>query len=380
VQEEGALDQIDVAELIARVHANAFSGALRVELPEGHRILYLDQGEPVGARSTLRHDRLAELLFREGKLTREQLQQVRADANPDGAPRAVALRLVEQGLLKESEVFAVMRHHAEELFYSLFALQTGRYQLGPELPPADDRVRLSSPLWALLLEGVRRKYGLERLSARLGGRDIVLRPTTAFPRLLEAAALSADERRVCALLDGARSLGEVRAAIGGRVAESTVFAIAWVLRVAGAVEAGAGPVDVRSASTVVTGEDTGDRRARPRIQDEAQRAAEEAVERERIASKRAQITDADYFAILGVGRDASEHELRRAYERLRADFDPGRFSAEAAAQHREALDEIRTVLDEAARVLLLPAVRARYAAHLPAAVDSDDDVPAGERS
>jgi hypothetical protein len=283
----------------------------------------------------------------------------------------VTLRLVEQGLLKEGEVFAVMRHHAEEVLYSLFALQAGHYQLGPSLPPADERLRLSSPVWAQLLEGVRRKYGLERLSACLGGRDVVLRPTPSFSPLLDAAALTADERRVCALLDGTRSLGEIRTAIGGRIAESTVFAIAWVLRVAGAVEVGTGPIDVRE-SAVVAQEDPGDRRGGPRLQGEAQRAAEEAVERERIASKRAQVVDADYFAVLGVGRDANEHELRRAHERLRADFDPARFSPDAAAQHHEALEEIRAVLDEAARVLLLPAVRARYAAHLPAPADPGD--------
>ena len=285
-------------------------------------------------------------------------------------------------MLKEREVFAAMRRHAEELLYSLFALESGRYELGPSLPPADERVRLSAPTWALVLEGVRRKYSLERLGARLGGRDVILRPTTAFPRVVEALAPTSDERRVCALLDGTRSLAEIRAAIGGRIPESIVFAVAWTLHVAGAVEAGAGAADVRYASTVVTTEDGGERRARPRVDGAAQLAAEEAVERERIASKRAQIADADYFAVLGVARDANEHELRRAHERLRGDFDPTRFSPETAAHHRDDLAEIRDVLDEAARVLLLRPVRERYAAHLPApsADDAGDDETGGSRA
>jgi hypothetical protein len=369
VQEEGELAETDVAELIARLHGHAFSGALHVRLPDGEKVLYLEQGEPVGASSTMRHDQLAELLYREGKLGREQAQRARGPAG-EASARAVALALVEQGALKEREVFGVMRRHAEEVLYSLCALERGAFELRPTLPSAEDRVRLSAPLWALLLEGVRRKYGLERLGAHLGGRELVLRPTTSFSRVVEAAGLTADERRVVALLDGVRTLGEVRAAIGGRVPESVVFALAWLLVVSGAADSGgAGATDVRYASTVVTADDVGERRAQRRLDGPEQVAAEEAVERERIASKRAQIADADYFAILGVARDASEHELRRAHERLRADFDAVRFSAAAAEEHREALDEIRDVLDEAARVLLHPGVRQRYAANLPAATE-----------
>jgi hypothetical protein len=144
-----------------------------------------------------------------------------------------------------------------------------------------------------------------------------------------------------------------------------------MLRVAGAVETGSGPADLRHASTVVTDQEPSERRARPRTIDEAQLAAERNVEQERIASKAAQVADADYFTILGVPRSASDHELRRAHERLCADYDPSRFSPDAAAQHREALAEIREVLDEAARVLLNRRARERYAAHLLAVDEAD---------
>jgi hypothetical protein len=370
VQEEGELDAIDVAELVARLHASAFSGALHVERPEGERTFYFDQGDPISARSTLRYDHLAEMLFREGKLSREQVTKLRAaDAaglgdDADGSSRRVALRLVDLGLLKESEIFAVLRRHVEDLFFSLFALEAGHYRMGPSLPAAEERVRLSAGGWALLLEGVRRKYGLERLSARLGGRDAVLHPTTLTPRVIEGAELTADERRIVALIDGTRTLGEVRAALGGRAGEGAVFAVAWALRVAGALDAGSGVNDLRHASTVVTADTAGERRAQPRALDDAQASAERAVERERIASKRAQILDADYFAILGVGRDVSEHELRRAHLRLVTDFDAARFAEEVATEQVEALGEIREVLDEALRVLIHKTVRERYAAHL----------------
>ncbi|MEO6953282.1 MAG: DUF4388 domain-containing protein [Polyangia bacterium] len=368
IQEEGSLETLDVAELIGRLHAAAFSGALQLHRPEGEKILYFDHGDPVGGRSTLKHDHLGELLFREGKLTRDQAARVRTAVEPGaldaGLARPVALRLVEEGLLKESELFAAARRHLEELFFSCFSLQSGEYRLGPELPLSDDRVRASTTTRALVLEGVRRKYGLERLATLLGGRDAVLAPTTSFPNVVETAALGTDERRVAVLFDGHRSLGDIRAALGHHVAESLVFGVAWGLAVVGALEHNGAPADLRSASTVVTLDPGAERRARPRTVDAAQRTAERGIERDRIAVKRAQILDADYFTILGVDRDATDHELHAAHARLRADFESAQFDEETRLEQAAALAEINEVLDEALRVLMVPHVRTAYAAHV----------------
>ena len=99
VQEEGSLADDDIAELLAGLHEHAFTGAFTVRRPEGDKVLFFDQGQPVAARSTLRHDHLAELLFREGKLSREQAVLARG-ADAQATSRAIALQLVEQGLLK----------------------------------------------------------------------------------------------------------------------------------------------------------------------------------------------------------------------------------------------------------------------------------------
>jgi hypothetical protein len=372
VQEEGSLGDDDVAELLARLHEHSFTGAFAVRRPEGDKVLFFDQGQPVAARSALRHDHLTELLFREGKLSREQAVRARGN-DTQATSRAIALQLVEQGLLKESEVFPTLRRYVEEVFHSLFALENGRYELGPSLPEAADRVRLPS-LWVLLFEGVRRKYGPERLAARLGGRELVLHPTTLFARVVEVSALTVEERRVAALFDGERSLAEVRIALGNRVAESAVSQVAFALRVTGALETDASKAshELRSASTVISHDLAAERRAQPRVLDPAQVALEETVERERISAKRAQVMDADYFTVLGVGREANAHELQRAHARLRADFDAVRFTVAVAAENADALAEIADVLDEALRVLAHPGVRARYIEHLLPAGESED--------
>jgi hypothetical protein len=93
-------------------------------------------------------------------------------------------------------------------------------------------------------------------------------------------------------------------------------------------------------------------------------ASDLAIDRERVLAKHAHILEADYFAVLGVRRDASTFEIRRAYEAARKDYAPGSFSQDIQREHGAELREIASVLDEAFRVLRDDRVRALYLQNL----------------
>src|SRR5262249_59931940 len=95
------------------------------------------------------------------------------------------------------------------------------------------------------------------------------------------------------------------------------------------------------------------------------READRAIDKERVLAKRTQVQDGDYFVVLGLARDASAHEVARAFERLKREFAPERFADPMRQELADALVEIGEVLDEAHRVLVDDAVRASYRAHLP---------------
>src|SRR6185369_8817735 len=52
VEEEGGLQQQDLAQLFARLHAAGFSGRLRFTRDDGEKSVYLDAGLPVFATSS----------------------------------------------------------------------------------------------------------------------------------------------------------------------------------------------------------------------------------------------------------------------------------------------------------------------------------------
>jgi hypothetical protein len=367
--DDGDLAATDIASLIGTLHAAGFSGRLDVTRGDAGKAVFFDGGVPVFAASGFAQDRLAELLWRDGKIGREQL--ARAREVPDGG-RAAAQQLVELGLIKSSELFGTLRHHLEEIFYSLFAWETGRYRLTRELATPEDRVRLGAPLPSLIVEGVRRKYALERLVELVGPPETVLSPTVNLARLADDCGLTAAERTRAESFDGERSLAEIALGAGAPLGEANLYALAWSLVAVGAARVGddgAGPASA-GLPTLVTppsaGSEAIDRRGRPRPDARPRdREADRTVEKERVLAKRAQVEEGDYFAVLGLARDATPHEIARAFERLKREFAPERFAESVRGELRDALAEIGEVLDEARRVLGDERVRDAYRAALP---------------
>jgi DNA-binding response OmpR family regulator len=382
-EESGELRSTDILSVLAGLHAAGWSGRLTLSRGDGERSLYFDDGLPVAATSSFTHDRLGELMHREGVLSREQYQRAR---EVHGGGRRAAQQLVDLGLLKPSELFAMLRRQVEEILFACFAWESGHYRLGPELVGADDRVRLSAHPWALFLEGVRRKYSLERLVERVGPADTVLAPTRTLERALAECALTPQERARAELIDGERSLLELERATPDAMSEVALYAQAWTLIALGAVrisdesteELAQGPAqgqgDLRPAPTLIdhslaTPTDVPsppvERRAGLRDSARGDRAADRTIDRERVQAKRSQALEGDYFAVLGLEREASEYEVGRAFARLSGEFAPQRFAEPLRSELAEALSDIQEVLAEAHRVLSDATMRARYRSNLP---------------
>ena len=330
---EGDLAVESVPELLARLHRGGFTGRLALRHGEAEKSVWFDAGFVVNATSTLAHDGLVELLFREGKLTREQAGRAR----PGASRRSLVEALVETRALKREEVFAALRHHVEELVYSCFVWERGSFRLERETVARDDVLGLPHP-YALALEGIRRKYGLERLVERVGPPSTELSATPSTLRSLPDAGLTVGERAAALLLRrGSATVAELQSE--GRLDRAGAYALAWGLLAIGAASREvAAPADEAGSASL--------------------------VDRERALAKHEQVRDGDYFAILGVDRDATPYEIRRAWERMRFEFAPDRVDPSVRLELGAQLDEIVEVVDEAFGALSDDRLRASYRAHL----------------
>jgi CheY-like chemotaxis protein len=331
----------DAASLLGRLSREAVTGRVDFRSGDARKTVWLEEGRPVFAASESPADRMGDLLVREGKIGREQLARAREARDASG--RRIGEILVEQGALKRRELYPAVRRHLEDLIYSLFSWEGGTCTVTPGGSARDEKIRLAAPAAALIYEGIRRKLDLERLRALVGPPSTVLAPRR--DDLAEALAdveLAAEERRLLAGFDGRRSLAEIAAEAGA--AETTVYQLAHLARALDL--AVAAETDGGRLTTGVVGPAAG--------------TGDAGIDRERVLSKYAQVLEGDYFEILGVRRDATGYEVRRAFETARRDYARESFPAEVQRDLDDELAAIAEVLDEAQRVLRDDRMRAAY--------------------
>ncbi len=333
----------DAAALIARLFASDFTGHIVFRRGATEMVIHIESGRPVFASSNLANDRMGELLLREGKITAEQFARCRDLVRDTG--RRMGEILVERGFLKRRELLPAVRRHVEDIIYSLFAWDQGEYRIVAGDGAASERIRLSRHPAAMVLEGVRRKLDRSTLERLLGPPTAVVETTDRdkLAAITGVADLSAEERAALAAFDGSADLAQVARLTGADLAN--VYQLAWGLHLLG---------------LVTTRRRVGDDDDAPALVGESDLA----IDRERVHARHALVLDADYFALIGVRRDASGFEIKRAYEAARRDFAADTFPAELRKELATELDDIAQVLDEAYRVLRDDKLRNAYVSHL----------------
>jgi hypothetical protein len=156
--------------------------------------------------------------------------------------------------------------------------------------------------------------------------------------------LAAEERGALAAFDGQSELATVARIAGVDVAD--VLPLAWGLCVLGLATARRTDTEIPDEATALVGE------------------TDLAIDRERVRARWQLVTEADYFALLGVRRDATGFEIRRAYQAARRDFAADTFPSDLRRELAQELDDIANVLDEAFRVLRDDRLRVTYLTNL----------------
>lgn len=342
--------ELDFPSLLARMYLSRLSGRLTVRAGAVRKHVVFDQGHPVLAASSRVEDRFRELLVRDGRLTVAQAAALGDEAASRG--QRLGLLLVERGLLPVSELAGLVRRHYEEIIHSLFTWGRAAWTLAADksLASEQQKVLLSQHPSALILTGVRRDYGAPRALASVGGADAVLqlRPSAGLGDLLEKMELDEQERRAVLLFDGWRGLSAVAEAAG--LSLDTVATLAWTLMLLERLE----PALLLDAAAGAPARSASDR--------ETDR--DEAIDRALVQARHALVMDGDYFQVLGVSRDATADEIRRARDALVAGLNPATLHPAVAAELRAQLDEIRAVLYEACDLLENDRLRQQYRAHL----------------
>ncbi|MBN2195276.1 MAG: DnaJ domain-containing protein [Polyangiaceae bacterium] len=333
-----SLGKGDVVRAIARAIRARFTGALALEDSAGIRRIVFREGDFVTVASGAEQESLVAFLTERGDLPPEA---ARLERKLPAFGKHAGAALVAHGHLRQDELWPVLRAHAEWLMARSLIVDRCAASLEKQIPArlhAEPLVFGGATGAEVLVEVARRVIAPEQAILRLLGPDARLQKGPEWPLLSE-----------CNLMD--RELEAVLAAPGSTVSE-------LVARVG---DAGFATALYILAELEILSSSRG-----PEAQPEARSRSvpydplDEVAIRTRIETRRALVEEGDYFALLGVGRNATGYEIRRAYLGLRREYAPETLLTAKTADLREDLDLVLEVLDEAYEILHDDARRNRY--------------------
>jgi hypothetical protein len=338
-----ALGPGDAPRVLAQAIAERRTGAVTYETPSagggvsGVRRIVLREGDVVTAASGLDSESLLAFLGARGDLPRERVESLAGRLPPYG--RHAGAALVAQGALGQEQLWPVLRAHAEFIMGQAMLVSAGTALLEDEPPgrlKTEPSVFGGAPGAEIFVEVIRRIVSNEEAMRRCGGGASVVGDGVR-PELLRECSLGAAE------VDAVRTArGQRIEAIAESMPDSDVTAVLYALWLLGVVDMVQSVLDRPGH--------------RPFVPD----AIDEEAVRQRIRARLQLVEEGDYFALLGVGHNATGYEVRRAYLDLRRAFEPSRLLTPALVDMAEDVRRIAGVLEEAYEILGDNARRERY--------------------
>jgi hypothetical protein len=190
-----------ICDVVAFVSYAKWLGELVVVDSSSSRSVFFDSDHVVSARSSVENERLGNVLFRHGALTRSQVTAAATESHR--AQVRFGEAVVKLGFLGAEEVFNLMEVQAREVFDAVLRAGSGMFYF---LDGFEERIlsyRMRTPVSVMLTDGVRRMDEMKYFRERIPSGDHVpaLMPGHVPP--------DAGPNRVYAAVDGVRSVHEI---------------------------------------------------------------------------------------------------------------------------------------------------------------------------
>lgn len=327
---------------MAQAVAGRVTGALSFEQDQIVRRVVLRDGDFVTAASGGERESLVAFLGTRGELPRDEVERLIAKVPPYG--RHAGAALVAHGWLKQDQLWNVLRAHAEWIASIILRLDGGQAVIEPDPPGrlrGEPSVFGASTGAEIFVDLVRRAVPPEEALERVHGPKSRI-ADGASAGLLAECNLSTQELDLLSRVRGGTVADLLARAPDGEIV-SVVHGLALL-----------GVIDIVPALDRDGETSAGD----PRFEEVA--ALDEDAIRARVRARLELVDEGDYFAVLGVSREATSYEVRRAFLELRRAFEPSQLLTPPTADLTADVRKIVSVLEEAYEILRDTARRERY--------------------
>ena len=143
-----------ILEVINVIATANWRGDLRIFSTDEQRGLHIDSGAVKHGHSDHPDDRLGEVLFRMGVLTRPQMDALLREVTPERRFGAV---LIQRGVATREQLFNYLQKQVEEIFFNALLMRSGTFSFtSPDDTGMPPPATVHLPVQMLLMEGVQR--------------------------------------------------------------------------------------------------------------------------------------------------------------------------------------------------------------------------------
>ncbi len=378
VARRGSLTEVLFPELLAQFYREKADGALLLKRGKLKKIVYFRQGYPSFVKSNLLNECLGKVMVRERMITEteceESIQAMKESKRQQGTV------LIDMGCISPHNLQYALELQLKTKIFDLFSWQDGEYQYNPKNSAPPTTVSLEDTTAALIYEGVRKRVELTRIREKLGeSMDQYVLPSEDPLFRFQDMSLDSEEEKFVARLVGDLTLREI---VDLGLDKRTAYQLIYALKAAGMVdfceepsreEPPSPPPPRAKKKKTVTPPPVKGRLVEgggvpvPTLSDMGRKSKlspEERGIRERLARQVVETKKLDYFNVLGVSRNASRDEIRKAYFSLAKQYHPDRLYATASHEIRSLAEELFNLVSAAHDMLVDTQDRARYEAQL----------------
>jgi hypothetical protein len=196
-----------ICDIVTLIGQAGWKGELVVQDGAHSRSIFFEPSYVLAATSTVEIERLGEVLYRYGALTKEQVAATAAAVTPEMRFGEAAVKL---GFITRERLYQLMARQTEEIVYAVLLVGDGMFFFLDSYDESRVNARQNLPVNNLLLEGVRRMDEMRYFRDRIPSEQHV--PARASAHIRETPAV--EFTKIWAAIDGVRPIAEICRVVG----------------------------------------------------------------------------------------------------------------------------------------------------------------------
>jgi len=337
---------------LRKIHFRKLSGQLIFRRLAVQKQLFFLSGDLVNAKTNIPEERLGEVLFKLGKISGEAHSEIERYIEPD---KPIGKSLSQQGVTSQRNIDDGVAYQMREITLSLFPYFDGEitFQGKSSVVAQSLAPRINLPY--LIEDGIRRMKFEPILERFLEGKS-------PYPKDKALVHLLTEEEKE--ILDKIKGGEEPDALLRSLKYNPDFFWKSLYLFYCLDL------IDFRGEDQIPAGEEIKPARAAEVSQASSQEQLTE------VAEFQEKIGTMSYYQILGIGKQATEEDIKKAYFQLARKFHPDRFSRSIPPDARVKIEDVFDKITKAYQTLTNRELRKVYDIRTPAAgaTDSGKDV------